>query len=73
MLDELNLFVKEEVFKAVKNPNEDQIKAALRTHCFIMEKRNGRISAQAVIDGRTQRRFRKRNIFTNSEVGEHYA
>jgi hypothetical protein len=45
LLDELNLFVKEEVFESVKNPSEIQIKNALCMHCFIVEKRDGRIKA----------------------------
>jgi len=56
LMDELKLFLKEEVFEAVTHPSEDQKKNALRMHCFMVEKRDGRIKAQAVADGCTQKR-----------------
>jgi hypothetical protein len=51
LLDELNLFVKEKVFEQVITPLEEQKKSALRVHCFMTEKRDGRIKARTVADG----------------------
>jgi len=36
---------------------DEQRKRALRIHCFLTEKRDGRIKARAVADGRTQKRY----------------
>jgi hypothetical protein len=57
MLDELRLFLSEEVFEQLKNPTRKQMEVALRIHCFVVEKRDGRIKARAVADGRTQDRY----------------
>jgi hypothetical protein len=54
ILDELNLFLNEKVFKRIKNLTDEQ---ALRIHCFLTEKRDGRIKARAVADGRTKIRY----------------
>jgi hypothetical protein len=45
---------KEDVFEEVKNLTDTQMKKALRIHCFVVEKRDGRIKARAVTDGRSQ-------------------
>jgi hypothetical protein len=57
MLDELKLFLSEEVFQQLHNPTRKQMETALRIHCFVVEKRDGRIKARAVADGRTQDRY----------------
>jgi len=57
ILDELKLFLNEKVFKKIKEITEDQRRKALRIHCFLTEKRDGRIKARAVADGRTQKRY----------------
>jgi hypothetical protein len=57
ILDELNLFLNEKVFKSIKNLTDEQRRKALRTHCFLSEKRDGRIKARAMADGRTQIRY----------------
>jgi hypothetical protein len=54
ILDELNLFLNEKVFKSIKNLTDEQRRKALRIYCFLTEKRDGRIKARAVADGRTQ-------------------
>lgn len=43
MLDELRLFLSEEVFEQLHNPTREQMKMALRIHCFMVEKNDGRI------------------------------
>jgi len=35
---------------------DEQKQRALRNHCFLTEKRDGRIKARAVADGRSQKR-----------------
>jgi len=57
MSDKIKLFVKEEVFEKVNNPTGGQIHKALRMHCFVTEKRDGRIKARVVAEGRTQARY----------------
>ncbi len=57
ILDELKLFLDEQVFKTVENITDEQRKRALRIHCFLTEKRDGRIKARAVADGRSQMRY----------------
>jgi len=52
--EELNMLKKENVFEEVKNPSEDQKKKALMIYCFAVEKRDGRIKARALADGRSQ-------------------
>jgi hypothetical protein len=54
MLDELCLFLEQEVFELVVDLIEDQERNAMRIHCFLTEKRGGRIKARAVADGRSQ-------------------
>jgi len=43
--DKLNMLIKERVFVEVKKPMEDQIGRVLMIHCFVIEKRDGRIKA----------------------------
>jgi hypothetical protein len=62
--DELKLFIKEEVFVGVKNPTEAQKNSALRMHCFIVQKRDGRIKARAVEDGRLQERYMEEETYS---------
>jgi len=57
ILDELRLFLVERVFKKVEGLTDEQRKRALRVHCFLTEKRDGRIKARAVAVGRTQIRY----------------
>ncbi len=64
MNDELNLFTREEVFVGVEQSNEMQKKNALRMHCFIVEKRDGRIKARAVADGRSQERYLEEETYS---------
>jgi hypothetical protein len=45
------------VFKTVENITDEQRKRSLRIHCFLTEKRDGRIKARAVADGRLQIRY----------------
>jgi len=64
IMSELRLFITEEVFKKVKSPTEEQRRAALRIHCFITEKRDGRIKARAVADGRSQTRYLEEQTYS---------
>ena len=57
ILDELRTFIKEKVFQRLKGPTVQQIARALWIHAFIVEKRDGRVKARAVADGRTQKRY----------------
>ncbi len=52
--DELKALLTEEVFQELKQPAIEQKRKALFIHCFVVEKRDGRIKARAVADGRTQ-------------------
>jgi hypothetical protein len=45
MKDELRMLHKERVFKGVPNPTREQEQKALMIHCFVAEKRDGRIKA----------------------------
>jgi hypothetical protein len=64
LMDELKLFMKEKVFEEMNNPSDDQKQKALRMHCFIIEKRDGRIKARAVADGRTQKRYMEEETYS---------
>jgi hypothetical protein len=55
--------LKENVFEKLNNPSDDQKKFALRMHCFIVEKRDGRIKARAVADGRTQQKYMEEEMY----------
>jgi hypothetical protein len=57
ILEELKLFLNGQVFKKINDLTDDQRKRALRIHCFLTEKRDGRIKARAVADGRSQIRY----------------
>jgi hypothetical protein len=57
LLDELNLFMEQDVFEQVVQPTEDQKKATLSLYCFMTEKPYGRIKARAVADDRSQTRY----------------
>jgi hypothetical protein len=41
LMDDLKLFLKENVFETLNEPSDDQKKMALRMHCLIVEKRDG--------------------------------
>jgi hypothetical protein len=64
ILDELKLFLDEQVFKTVKNITDEQQKRALWIHCILTEKRDGRIKARAVADGRSQMRYTMEEIYS---------
>jgi hypothetical protein len=64
LLEELQLFLKEEVLEAVLKPMNEQLRAAPRAHCFIVKKRDGRIKSQAVADGRTQKRYLEEETYS---------
>ena len=64
ILDELKLFLDEQVFKTVENITDKQRKKALRIHCFLTEKRDGRIKARAVADGRSQMRYTMEELYS---------
>ena len=54
----------EEVFKQIKCPTEEQIRVAFRIHCFITEKRDGRIKAQGVAVGSSQTRYLEEQTYS---------
>ncbi len=64
MLDGLKLFLSEEVFEGLNNPTRKQMEMALRIHCFVVEKRDGRIKARAVADGKTQTRYSEEETYS---------
>ncbi len=64
MQDELKMLLEEEVFEEVRNPTKEQRDKALRIHCFIVEKRDGRVKARAVADGRTQTRYMEEETYS---------
>ena len=64
LIDELKLFIKEEVFVRVINPTEEQKNSASRMHCFIVQKRDGRIKARAVAEGRLQERYMEEETYS---------
>ncbi len=43
-----------------------QIAQALYIHAFIIEKRDGRIKARAVADGRTQKRYMEEEMYSST-------
>ncbi len=55
--DKLRMFIKERVFKGLRKPMKAQMERALMIHCFIIEKRDRRIKARAVADGKMQQRY----------------
>jgi hypothetical protein len=62
--EELRTFVKEKVFKGLRKPTKEQLRRALMAHCFIIEKRDGKIKARAVADGRTQQRYTEEETYS---------
>jgi hypothetical protein len=55
--DELRILIKDKVFLDVRQPTMIQTRNALMIHCFVIKKRDGRIKAKAVADGRSQQRY----------------
>jgi len=64
VLDELLMFLQLKVFAHLKKPTTEQIKKALRIHCFLTEKRDGRVKARAVADGRLQVRYMEEETYS---------
>lgn len=64
MMDELKLLLSKEVFAQLKNPTREQMETALRIHCFVVEKRDGRIKARAIVGGRTQSRYYEEETYS---------
>jgi hypothetical protein len=62
--DELQLFLKEKVFAPVNEPTPEQKKQALCIHCFLTEKRDGRVKARAMADGRSQIRYSEEETYS---------
>ncbi len=62
--DELRMFTKERVFKGLRKPTAAQMRKALMIHCFVVEKRDGRIKARAVADGRGQTRYSEEETYS---------
>jgi hypothetical protein len=62
--EELMGFIKEQEFENIKKPTLEQIRKALHIHCFVIEKRNGRIKARAVADGSTQDRYSEEETYS---------
>jgi hypothetical protein len=62
--NELNLFIKEEVFEKIENIIKQQMANALQMHCFIVEKRDGKIKARAVADERMQTRYFEEDAYS---------
>lgn len=79
--EELQMLLDEKVFIWVKKPSREQVDKALRIYCFVVEKRNGRVKARTVADGRTQKSFleeetysptvRLESIMLNSLINAH--
>ncbi len=64
VMEEPRMFIKEKVFKGLRKPTAAQIQKALMIHCFIIEKRDGRIKARAVADGRGQQRYTEEETYS---------
>lgn len=64
MLDELMMFLQLNVFTFMPNPTKEQMRKALRVHCFLTEKRDGRIKARVVADGRSQIRYKEEETYS---------
>jgi hypothetical protein len=58
------MFLQLQVFAFVANPTEEQNRTALRVHCFLTKKRDGRIKARAVADGRSQIRYTEEETYS---------
>jgi hypothetical protein len=64
LLDELNLFVKEEVFESVKNPSEMQIKNALCMHCMEEETYSPTVRLESIMLSSLIDAYEKRHVRT---------
>jgi hypothetical protein len=64
VLEELMMFLKLKVFDFIPNPTQEQMKKALRVHCFLTEKRDGWIKARAVADGRSQIQYKEEETYS---------
>jgi hypothetical protein len=64
VLDELLMFLQLKVFAQLKRPTEEQTGKALRIHCFLTAKRDGRVKARAVADGRSQVRYMEEETYS---------
>jgi hypothetical protein len=62
--DELCMFLQEKVFKGLLKPTAVPMTKALVIHCFIIEKRDGRVKARAVADGRGQTRYTEEETYS---------
>jgi hypothetical protein len=58
------MLVKEKVFEKVQEPTIEQMRDALTIHCFVVEKRDGRIKARAVADGRSQKGYMEEETYS---------
>jgi type II secretory pathway component PulC len=52
------------VFEKVDCPMPEQKRKALMIHCFVIEKRDGRIKARAVADGGSQQRYTEKETYS---------
>jgi hypothetical protein len=52
------------VFEEIRNHTSEQIKKALMIHCFVVEKKDGRIKARAMADGRSQVHYTEEEIYS---------
>jgi hypothetical protein len=64
IIEELQLFLNEQVFIFMSSLTDEQKRKALRIHCFLTEKRDGRIKARAVADGRSQKRYLEEETYS---------
>jgi hypothetical protein len=64
IIEELQLFLDEQVFIFMDSLTDEQKQKALRIHCFLTEKRDGRIKARAVADGRSQKRYLEEETYS---------
>jgi hypothetical protein len=64
ILEELRMFLAEKVFAYIKNPTPEQKRKALRIHCFLTEKRDGRVKARAAADGGSQIRYNEEETYS---------
>jgi hypothetical protein len=62
--EKLRTLKKEEVFEEIRNPTSEQVKKNLMIHCFVVEKRDGRIKAWAVADGRSQVHYTEEETYS---------
>jgi hypothetical protein len=62
--DELKMLVKEKVFERVTDPTVEQMRNTFMIHYFVAEKRDGRIKARVVADGRGQQRYTEEETYS---------